>query len=260
MKNLDDIRKIIDECDKELVKVFEKRLGAVLDVLEYKKANNLAILQSAREDEVLKKVKSYLNKPEFEDELESLYSHILKTSRKLQSKILFPFNIVLIGFMGSGKSSVGQRLSQLLEMEFIDTDNLIQEKTTLTINEIFEGHGEDFFRKLEIETIKDLQSRKNTIISCGGGVVLNPENIESLKENGKLIWLKARPQEIYKRISNDETRPLLGNDFTVEELRKKLELRLGLYENSKNIEVDTDGKSVDQVCQDIVRQLGLFKK
>lgn len=252
MKNLDDIRKVIDECDKELVRVFEKRLGAVLDVLEYKKRNNLPILQSSRELEVLNKVKSYLNNPEFEDELESLYSHILKTSRKLQSKKLFPFNIVLIGFMGSGKTSVGQRLSELLEMDFIDTDNLIVEKTALTINEIFKSQGEDYFRELEGETIKNLNSRKNTIISCGGGVVLNPDNIKNLKVNGKIIWLKASPAETHNRISHDKTRPLLDDDFTVEELRRKLELRLSLYEDSKDIEVGTDGKSVDEICEEIV--------
>lgn len=252
MKNLDDIREIIDECDKDLVEIFEKRLGAVLDVLEYKKANNLPILQANREDEVLKKVKSYLNNPEFEPQLEGLYSHILKTSRQLQSKKLFPFNIVLIGFMGSGKTSVGQELSKLLEMDFIDTDNLIIEKTGMTINEIFQSQGEDYFRGLETETIKDLRSRTNTIISCGGGVVLNSENIRNLQENGKLIWLKARPEEIHKRISHDKTRPLLGDGFGMEELRAKLQLRLGLYEDCNDIEVDTDGKTVYEICEEIV--------
>lgn len=255
MKNLDDIRKVIDECDKDLVEIFEKRLGTVLDVLDYKKANNLPILQAGREDEVLKKVKSYLSNPEFEPQLESLYSHILKISRQLQSKKLFPFNIVLIGFMGSGKTSVGEELSKLLEMDFIDTDSLIIEKTGKTINEIFQNQGEDYFRQLETETIKNLRSRSNTIISCGGGVVLNPENIENLKENGKIIWLKAGPEEIYKRISSDKTRPLLEDDFGVEDLREKLELRLSLYEDSRDIEVDTDGKTVYEICQEIVEEI-----
>lgn len=255
MKSLDDIRKIIDDCDKDLVKIFEKRLEAVLDVLEYKKQNNLPILQSTREDEVLKKVKSYLNNPEFDSELEGLYSHILKISRQLQSKKLFPLNIILIGFMGSGKTSVGEQLSQLLEMEFVDTDNLIVDKSGISINEIFEIHGEDYFRKLEMETIKDLETHRNTIISCGGGVVLKPENIKSLKQNGSLIWLKARPEEIYNRISNDKTRPLLKNDFSVDYLHKTLQARLALYQHSKNIEVDTNGKTIEEICNEIIGKL-----
>lgn len=255
MKNLDDIRKIIDDCDRDLVKVFEKRLMAVSDVLEYKKKNNLPILQSSREEEVLNKVKSYLENPEFTSELESLYSHILKTSRQLQSKKLFPFNIVLIGFMGSGKTSVGEHLSKLLEMEYVDTDNLILEKSGKTINEIFEVHGEDYFRKLEMSTIKDLEGYKNTIISCGGGVVLNSENIRILKQNATIVWLKARPQEIYNRISHDKTRPLLKDNFTLAHLEKTLNSRLVLYEDSKDIEIETDGKSIDEVCNEIIGKL-----
>lgn len=255
MQNLDDIRKVIDECDKDLVKIFEKRLGAVVDVLEYKRRNNLPILQSNREEDVLKKVKSYLDNPQFENELEGLYSHILKISRQLQSKRLFPLNIVLIGFMGSGKTSVGEELSKLLEMDFVDTDKMIVKKTGLTINEIFETHGEDYFRKLEMETIKDLQSKNNTIISCGGGVVLNPDNIGSLKENGNIIWLKATPNEIYNRISHDRTRPLLKDKFTLNHLDEALELRLPLYEISKDIEIDTNGKSIDEICEEIILKL-----
>ena len=255
MKNLDDIRKVIDDCDRNLVKVFEKRLMAVSDVLEYKKINNLPILQSSREEEVLNKVKSYLENPKFNGELESLYSHILKISRQLQSKKLFPFNIVLIGFMGSGKTSVGEQLSQLLEMDYVDTDNLIIEKSDKTINEIFEIHGQDYFRRLEMETIKNLEVYENTIISCGGGVVLNPDNIKSLRQSGTIVWLKASSEEIYRRISNDKTRPLLKDGFTVDHLDKVLKSRLIQYENSMDIEIDTDGRSIEEVCNEIIRKL-----
>ncbi len=88
-------------------------------------------------------------------------------------------------------------------------------------------------------------------------MVLSPENIRSLKENGKIIWLRASPEEIYNRISQDRSRPLLGDGFGVEDLREKLKLRLGLYEDSKDIEIDTDGKSVYQVCEEIVVKLAL---
>ena len=255
MKNLDDIRRVIDACDRDLVEIFEKRLMAVTDVLEYKKVNNLPVLQPSREEEVLNKVKSYLENPEFSNELESLYSHILKISRKLQSKKLFPFNIVLIGFMGSGKTSVGGQLSQLLEMDYLDTDDLIIEKSGKIINEIFKIHGEDYFRCLEMETIKSLEGYENTIISCGGGVVLNSDNIKSLKQNATLIWLKASPEEIYRRISSDKTRPLLKDNFTIAYIGKILQSRLALYENSKDIEIETDGKSIEEICNEIIVKL-----
>lgn len=252
MKDLDDIRKIIDACDRDLVNIFEKRLIAVSDVLEYKRRNNLPILQSSREEEVLDKVKSYLENAEFNGELESLYSHILKISRRLQSKKLFPFNIVLIGFMGSGKTSVGEQLSQLLEMDYLDTDKIIIERSSKTINEIFKVHGEDHFRRLEMETIKDLENYENTIIACGGGVVLNSDNVNSLKQNGTIVWLKASPEEIYRRISNDKTRPLLEDGFTVDYLDEILKSRLSLYESSKDMEIDTDGRSIEEVCNEII--------
>lgn len=255
LKNLDDIRKVIDDCDRDLVRIFEKRLLAVSHVLEYKRQNNLPILQSGREEEVLKKVKSYLDNPEFDGELESLYSQILKISRKFQSKKLFPFNIVLIGFMGSGKTTVGQQLSRSLEMEYIDTDNLIVEKLGITINEIFETHGEAYFRKLEMETVKSLETYRNTVISCGGGVVLDPENIKNLKQHGNLIWLQARPEEIYNRISHDKTRPLLKENFTVDYLKETLEPRLALYSNSHDIKIETDGKSIEEICNEIIEKL-----
>ena len=255
MKNLDAIRKVIDNCDRDLVKIFEKRLIAVSEVLEYKKVNNLPILQPSREEEVLNKVKSYLENPDFSSELEGLYSHILKLSRRLQSKQLFPFNIVLIGFMGSGKTSVGEQLSQLLEMNYVDTDNLIEDKTGITINEIFEIHGEDYFRKLEMEAIVDLEGYKNTIISCGGGVVLNADNIKSLKQDGTIVWLKASPAEIYNRISHDKTRPLLKDSFTVDHLDKVLNSRLIQYENSMDIEIETDGKDLESICNKIIDKI-----
>lgn len=255
LKNLEDIRNIIDDCDKKLVEIFEQRLKAVLDVLEYKKAKGLPIFQPKRERDVFKKVNSYLKYTEFSNELDYLYTEILKISKKLQSKHLFPFNIVLIGFMGSGKSSIGKELSTLLEMDYIDTDELIIEKAGMSIDEVFNIRGEIDFRKLEKETIEDLQNTRNTVISCGGGVVLNTSNIDLLKNNGKLIWLKASSQEIYSRLSDDSSRPLLKNNLTIEKLSEILNSRLFLYEGASDIAIHTDGKSVQEIATEIVEKL-----
>ncbi len=255
MKDLEDIRNIIDDCDKKLVEIFEQRLMAVLDVLEYKRKNKLPIFQPEREQEVFKKINYYVKYDEFSNELDSLYSEILKISKRLQSKHLFPFNIVLIGFMGSGKSSVGKHLSTLLEMDYIDTDDLIIEKSGMSINEIFNIHGEIGFRKLEMEVIEDLEKIENTVISCGGGLILNASNIDLLKNNGKLIWLKASPDQIYNRLSDDNTRPLLKNDLTIEKLSQILNSRLSLYKSASHLAIDTDGKNIQEISKEIVEKL-----
>ena len=255
MENLEDIRNIIDDCDKKLVKVFEQRLKAVLDVLEYKREHKLPIFQPEREQDVLKKVNSYLEHDKFSDELELLYNQILKISKKLQSKYLFPFNIVLVGFMGSGKTSVGTELSILLEMDYIDTDDIIVEDSGISINEIFNTYGEAGFRKLERKAIGGLKDTKNTIISCGGGAVLDFTNIELLRDNGKIVWLKVSPGEILNRLSNDNSRPLLKDSFTLKGLSGILKNRLPLYENAGDIIIDTDGKDVREIAEEIIEKL-----
>ncbi|MFT9496291.1 shikimate kinase [Anaerosolibacter sp.] len=257
LKELEDIRHIIDTCDKELTAIFERRLEAVLEILAYKREKALPVLQPEREQEVLNKVHTYLKYPEFSLELESLFRQILKISRRLQSKRLFPYNIVLIGFMGSGKSTVGKEISKPLEMDYVDTDHWIIEKTGMSINEIFRTQGEAGFRKLEVEAIKSLQDKNNTIISCGGGVVLTPENVEALKKNGRLIWLKATPQEIYRRISGDTSRPLLKDTLSVEKIEEMLTKRAPLYENAKDIIVDTQEKTISEISMEIIE--GLLK-
>lgn len=255
MGNLEDARNIIDDCDKKLVEIFEQRLKAVLDVLEYKKEHKLPIFQPERERDIFKKVNSYLKHDKFSDELELLYHQILKISRKLQSKHLFPFNIVLIGFMGSGKTSVGTELSTLLEMDYIDTDDVIVENSGTSINEIFSIYGETEFRRLETQAIKGLQDTRNTIISCGGGVVLNPENIDLLKNNGRVVWLGVSPQEAFSRLSGDNNRPLLKDNFTVEKLSQILESRLPLYKDAGDVIIDTDKKDVQEIAKEIIEKL-----
>ena len=255
MENLEDIRNIIDDCDKRLVEVFEQRLKTVLDILEYKREHKLPIFQPEREQDVLKKINSYLEHDEFSEELELLYNQILKISRKLQSKYLFPFNIVLVGFMGSGKTSVGTELSTLLGMDYIDTDDIIVKDSGISINEIFNAYGEAEFRKLERKTIEGLKDTKNTIISCGGGVVLDSTNIELLRDNGKIVWLKVSPGEILNRLSNDDSRPLLKESFTLKGLSEILKNRLPLYENAGDIIIDTDKKNVREIAKEIIEKL-----
>lgn len=255
MKDLDHIRKTIDECDRKLVEIFEQRMEAVLDVLEYKKHHKLPIFQPDREKDILIRVASYLKNQEFSKELEALYRQILKTSKELQSRHLFPFNIVLIGFMASGKTSVATRLSSLLQMDYIDTDDLIVKTSGISINEIFNAYGEVGFRSLETKAIKGLKGIKNTIISCGGGVVLNEENVTLLREGNKIVWLRASPEETYERLLGDSSRPLLRDNFSLERIGQILETRLPLYEAASDLIIDTDGKDIEEVAMELIEKL-----
>lgn len=255
MDNLEKARKIIDDCDQKIVAIFEERLEAVLEVLAYKKEHKLSIFQPEREENILKKINSYLTDEQYSGELESLYKQILKISRKLQSKKMFPFNIVLIGFMGSGKSSVGKELASLLEMDYVDTDELITQNAKISINEIFSTSGEAGFRRLERDAIASLRDVKNTVIACGGGAVLVAENVEILKDNGKLVWLQVSPLEVTNRLKADTQRPLLKDMSNTETLVEMLGRRLPIYNEISQIKIDTDDKETTEIAKEIIEKL-----
>lgn len=128
-------------------------------------------------------------------------------------------NLILIGFMGSGKSTVGRELAKALEMNFVDTDHYIENKEKMNITEIFSLKGEKYFRKIESENIKEISKMNNTVISTGGGVVASDANIMLLKKNGFVIYLDCTVECIYKRVSRRNTRPLLND---VEDLYSRI--------------------------------------
>lgn len=258
MDDLKKARQIIDDCDQKLVTIFEKRLKAVLNVSDYKRKHHLPIFQPEREEDILDKIPAYLTDKNFSGELNALYQQILKISRRLQSKYLFPFNIVLIGFMGSGKTSVGKELATLLEMDWLDTDELIMKNSKMTINEIFHSYGETGFRKIEAKAIADLEDQKNTIISCGGGVILNLANLKILKQGGKLIWLKATPKTIAQRLLGNLDRPLLKNQHDKKDLEEMLKAREPLYHQASDLEINTEHQSINETALEIINKLLAF--
>lgn len=138
-------------------------------------------------------------------------------------------NIVLTGFMASGKTRISKELSDMLGFEFTDTDMLIEQKTNMTINEIFKLYGETEFRRIESEIVAEVSNSENTVISTGGGVVLNPKNIERLRKNGIIVNLAPEFEVILKRLeSAKETRPLLRTD-DIEDIRERFNDRLPFY-------------------------------
>lgn len=157
-------------------------------------------------------------------------------------------NIVLIGFMGSGKSSVGKHLSQTLNMQYISCDDIIEEKEKMKISEIFKTKGEKYFREKEKEVIKDVSDLTGCVIATGGGIILNWENIEHLKRNGRIFFLKAKPSIIYERIKDDKGRPLLNVSRPLFAIKRILKARIPLYMEASDYTIDTSGFSIDEVA------------
>ena len=138
--------------------------------------------------------------------------------------------IVLIGMMGSGKSTIGEMLAQNLNYDFIDIDKEIEKTENKTISQIFEECGEIYFRKCEIDKIKDFVKHNNLVLSLGGGAFENKETQELLK-NKKTVYLKTNSSTIFKRIKNETHRPLLKENMTVEKINSIIEKRKQNYEN-----------------------------
>lgn len=163
-------------------------------------------------------------------------------------------NIVLIGFMGTGKTSIGRRLAQRLGRAFIDTDAEIEAVTGKTISQLFARFGMIRFRSEEELLVKKLAGREDLVISTGGGTVLNPENVRLLKENGVLITLTASPEVLYSRLANKKTRPLISRGDLKQKIEDLLEERKGVYDVTDYF-VDTGVFSIDGVVEQILLYL-----
>jgi shikimate kinase len=161
-------------------------------------------------------------------------------------------NIVLIGYRGSGKSSIGKRLASNLWMDFVDTDTLIIERAGKSIREIFEAEGEAGFRQREAEVIAEVAGRDNRVIAAGGGAILRSENVAALKKNGKVVWLKATPEVLYQHIQADAqttaTRPNLTAGGGLEEVKTVLEKRTPLYEAAADVTYDVTYLTVEDAA------------
>lgn len=172
-------------------------------------------------------------------------------------------NIVLIGFRGTGKTTIGKKLAARLGWEFADSDDLIEERGKRSIREIFEKEGEPYFRKVEKETIAELAKRDSLVIAAGGGAVLDADNVRNLKQNGKLVLLTADAGTIHRRISGAKRsklqRPALTSLDERPEIEHLLAKRKPYYESAADLIVESDSNSVSKVVEEIlgyVRRLG----
>lgn len=165
------------------------------------------------------------------------------------------YNIMLIGFMGAGKSTVSHQLCEMLKMEEIEMDAEIEKQQGMTISEIFDRYGEDYFRKAETDLLKELGTKKSKLISCGGGVVVKKENISIMKKQGPIVLLTATPKTTYERVKNSRERPILNQDMSVEFIKQLMEKRKDQYIAAADIIVKTDGKQIKEICEEIMRKI-----
>ena len=178
--------------------------------------------------------------------------------KSLMMEVLGATNIILEGFMGSGKSTVSELISDKLELELIDTDEAIEEAEGRKISEIFEQDGEEAFRDMETGLMEMVISEhmRETVISLGGGLPVREKNRELLKRAGKVVYLRTSPETVYDRLKGDDTRPLLKSDDPLTRIKELQDERGKIYEEAADIIVDTDGKSPEEVANEIIAAIG----
>jgi shikimate kinase len=163
-------------------------------------------------------------------------------------------SIVLIGFMGTGKTAVGKKLAERLGLEFIDLDAVIEQRRGVTISEIFRRHGEPHFRRLEKEALAKVARRNDVVLAAGGGAVLDRENVEKLKKMGPVVHLMAGPGVIEERIAGQHHRPLMEVEDRRKQIENMLAVRLPFYAVA-DLDIDTSRLSVEEAAERIVTRL-----
>jgi shikimate kinase len=165
-------------------------------------------------------------------------------------------HLVLIGFMGSGKTSIGRSLSYKLKRAFYDTDKMIEEREGVTISELFKTKGEKYFRELETQVLREVRDdRIPRIYSLGGGTPVSLQNQPLIKTIGTVVYLRLKPEEVWERLKGDTTRPLLQCDDPLAKIQSLMKLRSPAYERCADIIIDNGSKDRDDVIEEILREL-----
>ena len=164
-------------------------------------------------------------------------------------------NIFLVGLMGAGKSTVGKQLARRMKLDFYDSDRVIVERTGVPVATIFEIEGEQGFRDRETQVLAELSEYSGCVIATGGGSLTRPENIEIIKRNGKLVYLRASAEKLYSRIKHDKARPLMQTDNPLQTLRDLLAERESTYLGSSDIVIRTANQKVGVILHRIEQAL-----
>jgi shikimate kinase len=165
-------------------------------------------------------------------------------------------NIYLIGFRCTGKTSIGKIIAQKLGMKFIDADDELVTQQGITIADMVDMHGWDFFREKESEVIKKLSEMNNTVVGTGGGVIINRMNAECMKRSGIVVWLKANPETIKQRMlqdkKTDESRPSLTSKGIIDEIQEVIEERAPFYKGAMTFDISTDTIGIEEAANHII--------
>lgn len=259
-KELACLRSIIADCDERITAALKTRMECIEGIITYKRENGLPVLQPEQERKQLARVADAVAGSVFEEEILHIFEGIIANSKRIQAKTLFDKNILLIGFMGAGKSTVSAKLSELLAMEIMEMDAYIQKKEGMSIKDIFATNGEEYFRNCESNTLIELRERKRMVVSCGGGVPLREKNVELMKTSGYVVWLTATPEAIYERVKDSTERPLLNGNMNVPFIQNLMESRREKYERAADIVIDTTGKEIEEICEELLQKLSALRK
>ena len=255
MSQLDILRESLGQCDEILLDALLMRNRIVEDIMVYKEANDIPILQPEQEAKQKEWLARRMEGKRHRNEVDAVFEEITRNSKKIQARKLFDYNIVLIGFMGAGKSTISDFLKTVFAMDVVEMDQIIAEREGMSISDIFETYGEEYFRNLETELLIEMQSRKNVVISCGGGVPMRERNVVEMKKNGRVVLLTAKPETILNRVKDNHDRPLLEGNKNVDFIAELMEKRREKYEAASDIVIETDGKDRLEICEELVHSL-----
>lgn len=256
--DLEVYRSKIVNCDYKILKILEQRYNWVLKVSNYKEKNGKPILDRKREEDIkndfLKNMNHTYFKKYHEEEFTKIINTIMEVSRDIQYRKIYKKNIVLIGFMGCGKTTLGRILARKLGIKFLDTDYQIEKRLMMKVGEIFSSLGEEYFRKIESDVIRNVVDGFHGVISTGGGSVLNKSNVKYLKSSGKLIYLRSSAENIlYNLKRSTKDRPLLKQNLNINYIQKFIKSRHEIYNKVKDYEINIDDMSTDKIIRYISR-------
>ena len=258
MNQLEVFRESLGQCDEILLDALLMRNRIVEDIMAYKEEHDLPILQPEQEAKQKKWLEGRMEGRRHKNEVAAVFEEITRNSKRIQARKLFDYNIVLIGFMGAGKSTISEFLKTVFAMEVIEMDQIIAERQGMSISDIFETYGEEYFRDLETNLLIEMQSKKNMVISCGGGVPMRERNVVEMKKNGRVVLLTAKPETILNRVKDNHDRPLLEGNKTVPFIADLMEKRREKYQAAADIVIETDGKSELEICEELVKKLRIL--
>ena len=255
MNQLEILRESLGQCDEIILDALLMRNRIVEDIMAYKETNDIPILQPEQEAKQKEWLERRMADRRHKAEVEDVFDSITQNSKKIQARKLFNYNIVLIGFMGAGKSTISEFLKTAFAMDVIEMDQIIAEREGMSISDIFEVYGEQYFRDLETNLLIEMQSRTNVVISCGGGTPMRECNVVEMKKNGRVVLLSAKPETILDRVKDSHDRPLIENNKTVSFIAELMEKRREKYEAAADIVIETDGKDELQICEELIHRL-----